>query len=173
MTIALYDISVASYVQVLEGVSGFLEKARLHLVETGADPDAVVEERLAPDMHPFRFQVQQVAFHSQGAVEAIMSGELNLPGQRPALDYAGLQALIVDAIVALRAVKPEDIEARMGAEVVFHARGTERRFTAEGFVGTFSLPNFHFHASMAYAILRARGAPLGKFDFMGQLRLKS
>lgn len=172
MTIALYDISVASYLQILEGISGFLEKGRAHFTEAGVDLDTIVEARLAPDMHPFRFQVQQAVFHSLGAIGALKSGVLSLPGERPMLDYAGLQALVADAITALKAVSPEEVNERLGSEIVFNARGMERRFTAEGFVQTFSLPNFHFHAGMAYAILRSKGAPVGKLDFMGQLRLK-
>ena len=67
---------------------------------------------------------------------------------------------------------PAEINAREGAEVVFEVRDTRRFFTVENFVLSFSLPNFYFHATTAYDILRSKGAPLGKLDYMGALRLK-
>ena len=68
---------------------------------------------------------------------------------------------------------PKGRNARDGAEVVFEVRDTRRIFTTQGFLLSFALPNFYFHATTAYDILRARGAPLGKLDFMGSLRLKA
>jgi hypothetical protein len=117
-------------------------------------------------------QIQSVVFHSIGAVEAIRSGVLNLPGERPPHDYAALQALIADTRDALQKLAPEEINSREGADVVFQVRDSKRLFTAEGFLMSFSLPNFHFHATTAYNILRSKGLPLGKRDFMGTLRLK-
>ncbi len=172
MAISLYDISVTSYLQTLDAVGGFLAKGLAHCRETGADPEELVEARLAPDMLPFRFQVQSVAFHSKGAIDAVLSGALALPGPQPEYDYAGLQALIADAAAALRALTPEQVNAREGADMVFTVRDTAMLFTSEGFVLSFSLPNFHFHATTAYDILRQKGVPVGKRDYMGQPRLK-
>jgi hypothetical protein len=66
MAISLYDLSVASYLQTLGGVAGFLDRGLDHFRETGADPNEVVEARLIPDMLPFRFQICSVAHHSVG-----------------------------------------------------------------------------------------------------------
>ncbi|HEV2677493.1 MAG TPA: DUF1993 domain-containing protein [Aliidongia sp.] len=172
MAISLYDGSVTSYLQILDAVQGYLDKGLTHCQVNDIDPTEIVESRIFPDMLPFRFQVQSVAFHSLGAIEAIKSGVVGMPGPRPAHDYAGLQGLIADAREALRRVTPEEIEAREGADVVFEARGLRRVFTAEGFLTSFSLPNFHFHATTAYNILRSKGVPVGKFDYVGALRLK-
>ena len=172
MAISLYEASVAGYLQTLDAVAGFMDRALSHFRDEGVDPQAVVEARLHPDMLPFRFQVRSVAHHSAGAVEAIRNGSFGPPGEGPAYDYAGLQALVDKARTGLRALAPEDIDRREGAEVVFRVRDFERVFTAEGFVLSFSVPNFHFHAATAYDILRSHGAPLGKRDYMGALRLK-
>ncbi|MGH6848121.1 MAG: DUF1993 domain-containing protein [Methylocella sp.] len=172
MAISLYEGSVASYLQTLNAVSGFLAKGRSHFRDSNIDPEEIVATRLFPDMRPFRFQIQSVVFHSLGAVEAIRSGVLNFPGERPDHDYAALQTLITDARDALQKLTPEEVNSREGAEVVFQARDRKRLFTAEGFLLSFSLPNFHFHATTAYNILRSKGVPVGKLDYLGVLREK-
>ena len=116
MAISLYEASVASYLQTLDAVSGFMDRALSHFRDEGVDPQAVVEARLHPDMLPFRFQVRSVAHHSAGAVEAIRNGSFGPPGEGPAYDYAGLQALVDKARTGLRALAPEDIDRREGAE---------------------------------------------------------
>lgn len=173
MAISLYDASITNYLQTLDAVTGFLAKGLAHCREHGIDPEEIVETRIFPDMQPFRFQIQWVVLHSLGAIEAIRSGVLNLPGERPAHDYAGLQELVAEASTALRQLSPDEINGREGADVVFRVRDTERVFTTEGFLMSFSLPNFHFHATTAYNILRSKGVPVGKLDFIGALRLKA
>jgi len=173
LPISLYEISVPGFLQILDGAAGFLERGAAHCRDAGIDPAEIVETSIVADMRPFRFQVQQLAYHSIGAIEAVMSGTLFLPGQRPAHDYAGLQALIDETREGLRQIAPGQIDAREGTDMVFRVGDNERIFTAEGFLLSFSIPNFHFHATTAYGILRARGVPLGKLDYMGALRLKS
>jgi hypothetical protein len=172
MAISIYEGSVASYLQTLNAVSGFLDRGRSHFRDNNIDPEEIVETRLFPDMQPFRFQIQSVVYHSIGAVEAIRSGVLNLPGERPSHDYVALQTLITDARDALRKLTPEEVNSREGAEVIFQVRDRKLLFAAEGFLMSFSLPNFHFHATTAYNILRSKGVPVGKLDYLGVLRLK-
>jgi hypothetical protein len=173
MAISLYDASVLSYLQILDAMAGVLRKGREWAEADGADPQALAEARLVGDMHPLRFQVQQVAFHSAGAIAAMRSGVLQFGGERPQHDYAGLEALVAEAAAELRALDSAEVNGFEGKAVAFRVPGKDDRvFTAEGFLLSFSLPNFHFHATTAYDILRQRGAPLGKLDFMGALRLK-
>ena len=168
----LYEVSVVNYLQILDAMAGFLAKGATWCEANGVDLEELVETRLFSDMRPFRFQVQQAVLHSLGSIEAVKSGSLGMPGERPQLDYAGLQALVDEARAALRKFTPEEINAREGQTVVFNARGMERLFTSEGFVASFSMPNFFFHVTTAYNILRSKGVPVGKMDFVGQLRLK-
>ena len=173
MTLSLYDISVPAYLQTLGGVSRFLEKSRAHFIDEGADLAEIVEAQIHPDMRPFRFQITHLAFHSRGAIEAVLGGKEVYPTPRPTIDYEGLQALIAETVEGLETLSPETINARAGTDIVWEALdGSRRMFTAEGFLLSFSLPNFYFHAATAYDILRGRGAPLGKIDYMGALRLK-
>jgi hypothetical protein len=173
VTISLYEASVRGYLQTLEGLGGVLQRGRDYCQEHNIDLGRMVEAQLFRDMRPLRFQIQRAVTHSVGAVDALRNGALGLPGEAPMHDYAGLQILIADACEALRKLTPQDVDAWSGREVVFEVPGRPRRvFSAEGFVLSFSLPNFYFHATTAYDILRAQGVPLSKLDYMGALWLK-
>jgi hypothetical protein len=171
MAISLYEASVLSYLQTLGAVSGYLEKGLAHYRDNNMDPEAITDLRLFPDMQPFRYQIQSLVHHSVGAVEATRTGVFRPNDDMPAHDYAGLQALVADARASLQKLTPEEVNARQGADVIFKVRDIARPFTAEGFLLSFSLPNFHFHATTAYNILRSHGVPVGKRDYMGALRL--
>ena len=172
MAFSLYDATVGNYLQILGAVGGFLEKSLVHFREKGIDPIEIVEARLAPDMLPLRFQIVSVAHHSRGAMEATMKGVFAPSSGKPDLDYAALQALVSDARSELSGLTPEIVNALGGRDVTFKFGDRTLPFTAEGFLMSFSLPNFFFHATTAYDILRHNGAPLGKRDFMGRLKLK-
>jgi len=173
MAISLYDISVASYLQVLGGVAGVLDKGAAHCAANGIDLNDVVETRLIEDMRPFRFQIVSVAHHSLGAIQALQSGLFKPPSNDAELDYAGLQQLVANARDELQKCTREAVNALEGKEVAFELGGRRMPFVNEDFVLTFSLPNLYFHATTAYDILRMKGVPLGKRDFMGQLRMKA
>ncbi len=169
----LFDISVLNYLQTLGAVGAFLEKAQAHFRENNVALEDIVETRLYPDMLPFRFQIQSVVHHSVGAIEGLRQGVFRPPQDLAKHDYQELQKLVADARASLEAVTPESVNARAGADMVFEIRGTKVPFTAEGFVLSFSLPNFYFHATTAYDILRSKGVPIGKRDFLGRMRLKN
>ncbi|HWX17331.1 MAG TPA: DUF1993 domain-containing protein [Chthoniobacterales bacterium] len=172
MAFSLYDATVANYLQIPGAVSGFLEKSLTHFREKGIDPSEVVEARLTHDMLPFRFQIVSVAHHSRGAMEAAKNGTFTPPSMKPDLDYAALQTLVKEASNELSILTPEAVNALVGRDVTFKLGDRTLSFTAEGFLMSFSLPNFFFHATTAYDILRYKAAPLGKRDFIGRLKLK-
>ena len=91
----------------------------------------------------------------------------------PDLDYVGLQKVIADTREALGKLTPEAVNRFEGADIVFEIGNFKLPFVAEQFVLSFSLPNFHFHATTAYDMLRMKGVPLGKRDYMGPMRLKA
>ena len=172
MAITLYDLSVGCFLQTLGAVEGFLAKGLAHAKEKNIDPNEIVETRLFSDMLPFRFQIVSVAHHSRGAMEAVQKGVFSPDMGKPDLKYADLQKMVADATSALTALKPDDVNALAGRDVAFQMRDNKLPFTAEEFLMSFSLPNFFFHATTAYDILRNKGVPLGKRDFMGKLRIK-
>jgi hypothetical protein len=173
MAIPLYDISVASFLQVLGAVSGFLDKGARHCQAAGIDLDDLVEMRLCPDMLPFRFQIISVAHHSRGAIDGVQAGVFMPPSGVANQDYAALQQIVEEARAALQALTRESVAALQGREVIFRLGERSIPFTAEDFLMSFSLPNLYFHATTAYDMLRIKGVPLGKRDYLGQLRIRS
>jgi len=173
MATSLYDLSVACFLQTLGGVAGFLDRGLSHCQDNNLDPEEIVDTRLFPDMLPFRFQVLSVTHHSLGAIEGVKAGLFSPALQLPPLTYAELQKAVADAQAALKALDPAEVNALEGKDVAFQFREMKMPFTAEGFLLSFSLPNLHFHATTAYDILRMKGVPLGKRDYMGPLRLKT
>jgi hypothetical protein len=172
MAIPLYDLTVASHLQTLGAVSGFLDRGLAHCQDNNIDPESIVDTRLWDDMLPFRFQIVSVVHHSRGAIEAAKSGVFTPPSDQRPHGYADLQNLVTETREALGKLTPDEVNALEGGQVIFRMRNMEMPFTAENFLMSFSLPNFYFHATTAYDILRSKGVPLGKRDFMGAMRMK-
>lgn len=170
MSVSLYDATVRAYLQLLEGLSGVLERGLAHCQETGVDPQTIVETRLIADMHPFAFQIQSVAHHSRGAVAAVEAGAFSPPPPQSSPTYAELQATIAEATAALKAMTPEYVNGLAGRRLVITLGDRTLYFVAEDFLLTFSTPNFYFHAATAYDILRMTGAPIGKRNYLGRFR---
>jgi len=173
MAISLYDVSVGQYLQTLGATAGVLERAETHVRDAGGDPDTLVGARLTEDMFPLAFQIRSVAHHSVGALAGAKSGIFNPPSGPMPTTYAELHATVADAIAALKAMTPDEVNGLEGRDMVFQLGEMKMPFLVEGFILSFSLPNFYFHATTAYDILRANGAPLGKRNFMGALKLKA
>jgi uncharacterized protein len=170
MQISLYDATVRGFVQIMTAMQGFMERA-LKQRPAGLDLHQVVEMRLFADMMPFRFQVISAIHHSVGAIEGVKSG-LFVPPQDAEIDFAALHASVAEANAKLQTYSAEEINALSGREVVFQLPQAKLPFLAEDFLLSFSIPNFHFHATTAYDILRMKGVPLGKRDYLGRLRIK-
>jgi hypothetical protein len=171
VSISFHDASVGSYLQVLEGVAGVLEKGASHASEAGLDLQEVVMTRLRDDMMPFHFQVVSVAHHSWGALQGLQKGIFKTPSFDLDKDYAGLQATVAEAQDGLTALDAAEVEALAEKSMVFKLGKNELPFTNKNFLLSFSLPNFYFHATTTYDILRMLGVPLGKMDFMGQMKM--
>lgn len=173
MSVSFYDLSVASYLQTVDAVAGCLAKGLEHCQGCGSDPAKMVEARLADDMLPLRFQIVSVAHHSLGAIEGMKQGVFTPPSRTETLDYAGLQKLLADTAEGLRRLSRDEVDALSGRDVVFQIGDRKVPFTTDNFLLSFSLPNFYFHATTAYDLLRTNGVPLGKRDFLGRLRIKT
>jgi hypothetical protein len=169
MSISFYDLTVGSYVQIVEAATGVLKKSADHFAAKGIDPAEIVETRLFPDMANFHFQVTSLSHHSLGAVHAFKSGVFR-PPKYPPCDYTELQAMTRSTLDELKAQSRDEIDGLAAGKVVFKIGGNEIPFTAQNFALSFSLPNFYFHATTAYDILRMKGVPLGKRDFLGAMK---
>ena len=173
MTLSLYAATIPSYRQILGAVSGLLGKAEAFCAEKGIEPPELIQARLATDMLPFAYQVKSTAVHSLGAIEGVRKGVFSPDMTPPPETFAALGERITAALSALEAIEPAEIESFIGRDMRFEFGSRRIEFTAEEFLLSFSQPNFYFHASTAYDILRWKGLPIGKRDFMGRLRLKS
>ncbi|MEH6588984.1 MAG: DUF1993 domain-containing protein [Halioglobus sp.] len=171
MAISLYDISISSYLQFLGATKGFMARGAAHAQENGIDLATIVDKRLYPDMLPFSFQVISVFHHSLGAINGVRSGVFSPPPAMAGIDYAGLQGLVDQAIEELGAVTRDEVEGFEGKAMKFQMGDFEMPFKTEDFLLSFSLPNFYFHITTAYDILRMEGVPLGKLDFMGAVKV--
>lgn len=173
MAVSLYDLSVPTFLQTVRAIGGFLDKAGAHCAETGADPDALARERLYPDMAPFHFQIEAAWHHAAWGVEALITGQLTPPGLEWEVPFARLREMIADGERRLMAFDRDEIDACAGKALDMQIGPRRVEFTAETFILSFSLPNFHFHAVTAYDILRLHGVPIGKRDYEGVLRTLS
>ncbi|MDE2263911.1 MAG: DUF1993 domain-containing protein [Gammaproteobacteria bacterium] len=172
MSLSLYAATIPSYRQILGAVSGLLRTAQAFCTEKGIEASELIQARLAPDMLPFAYQVKSTAVHSLGSIEGVRRGVFSPDRTTPPDTFAALEARVAATLSALEAIEPAEIESFVGRDMRFEAGNHRLEFTAEDFLLSFALPNFYFHAATAYDILRWKGVPLGKRDFMGRLRLK-
>ncbi|WP_298670467.1 DUF1993 family protein [uncultured Sphingomonas sp.] len=172
MTLSLYDATIPSNIQILGAVDGLIGKAEAYCAEQGIAPADLIEARLAPDMLPFGYQVKATVEHAVGAINGARSGSYS-PNLDPwPSDFAGLRAKVREGIEALKALDPAEVNALADRDTEFRFGETAMPFEGADFLLSFSQPNFYFHASTAYAILRAKGVQIGKRDFMGMPRIK-
>lgn len=172
MSLSLYAATIPSYVQVVGAVAGLLSKAEAFCQAKGIAPEEIIQARLAPDMLPFTYQVKSTAVHSLGAIEGVRKGSFSPDMTPPPADFAALKALMDRTLASLEALEPAEIDAFVGRDARFTFGERHIDFTAENFLLSFSQPNFYFHATTSYDILRWKGVVLGKRDFMGRLRMK-
>ena len=169
MPLSLHAALVPSWLQILGAGRNWLDKAAASDVGEGE----LVEARLVDDMLPFGYQVKSMAVHSQGAIEAVRQGVFS-PNFGEALprSMAEMRERLEVAVAMLESVAEDELESFVGHPMRFEIGEKRLDFTAEDFLLSFSQPNFYFHANMAYAILRGRGVPIGKIDYLGQLRFQ-
>ena len=167
----LYEAFVPTSIQMLEALAQILDKAEAHCADNALAPEALLAERLAPDMYDFAYQVKSSSFHSIGAIKGVDAGHVS-PDKDPAPStFPALKAQVLDSVAQLKSVDPSTFET-LGEKKVLFTVGDRIRweFTGANFLLGFAQPNFYFHVTTAYAILRAAGVKIGKVDYLGQMR---
>jgi hypothetical protein len=167
----LFEAFVPTARQIVKSGHAALAKGEAFCAEKGTAPQTLIDLSLAPDMASLPFQVFSVVHHTAGAIAGARAGVFKPARPEPGLDFAGLKALLHDADTALAAVTADEMAALADKPLVFSLGERQMPFVVSDFLMSFSQPNFFFHASMLYAILRHGGVPLGKIDFLGQIRL--
>lgn len=172
MSFGLYNATVAPMLQILPPVRELFAKASAHCAKTGRDEADLCDASLAPDMWPLAKQATTVCTFSIRAVQAALTGKFEFDPAPPPQNFDVLAARIDAAIEGLQAVTPEALNARMGQDVLLEVGEHRLEFLAEDFLMTFVLPNFFFHSTTIYDILRNQGLELTKRDYTGGMKTK-
>ena len=171
MPVSLHAAFVPSTLQILDSVSALITKAEDHCTLEGLAPETFIGARLADDMKPFSYQITSCAWHSAQAIAGVRAGLFAPDFSEPPGDFEALSACIAGARHALAEVTVEEMESFIGKPMRFEVGSFRLDFRAEDFLLSFSQPNFYFHATTAYDILRAQGLSIGKLDFLGAMRV--
>ena len=166
MTISMYQASAPRFARLLRNLSAILAKAQAHVEAKKLDATAFTGYRLFPDMFPLTKQVQIACDQAKGAV-ARLAGAEPPKHEDTEQSFADLQARIAKTLDFVESVKPAQIDGSEGREVVLKLRGKDVPFKGEQYLLGFAWPNFFFHMTTAYNILRHNGVELGKKDFVG------
>lgn len=166
---ALYDATIPAFIRGLENLSAILKKGQAFADENGLDHAELLDARLIEDMAPLTRQIQMVTDTPKGV--AVRVGQVeNAVWADDEVGFDQLQARLAKAITFLKAVPADGFEGREGAPVTLTTPSGDIPFTGATYVHGFAIPNFYFHSSIAYAILRSKGVPIGKLDFLGAIR---
>ncbi|MEO1662836.1 MAG: DUF1993 domain-containing protein [Pseudomonadota bacterium] len=166
MTTPLYKSTIGVMIRQTEALVGIMAAGREHL---GADADAFVNAKLCDDMLPFSFQIRSVCHHTIGDVEAMRSGQAGPPPELEVTSYAQLETLLATSLEQLKAVTPEELDSLLDKDVIFAFGDFKIPFKGLGFLTSFGLPNFYFHMTTAYNLLRQKGVAIGKREYLGAM----
>jgi len=167
MTISLYKASAPIFVQFLTSLSAVLDKAAVHAEAKKIDPAVLLNTRLSPDMYPLSRQVREATNHAASACGRLAGADLPTFTNTEA-SIPELKERIAKSIDFIKGLKAAQIDGTEDKEITFKfPSGAERKFTGQALLLNFCLPNFYFHYTTAYNILRHCGVEVGKRDFMG------
>jgi hypothetical protein len=162
----MYQASVPAFQRTLKALDAILDKAAAYAAERKIDPGVLTSARLCPDMFPLTRQVQFSTDHAKGA-SARLAG-LPVPSfEDTETTFPELKARIAKTLDFIATVRPDEIDGSEGRDISLKAGPRELSFKGQDYLVFFALPNFYFHVTAAYAILRHNGVPIGKLDFLG------
>ena len=165
MSLSVYALSAPIFAKLMTNAASWLDKA----IAEGGDEAALMEARLAPDMRPFPAQIQMASDSAKNAVARLTGQEAPAMPDTEA-SFAELKDRCLRTVTYVEIVPPSAFEGAEAREIVLKfPNGMGYRFTATEYLTGFALPNFFFHVTTAYALLRANGVALGKPDFLQHL----
>jgi hypothetical protein len=167
MALSMYQASVPVFLHGLTNLSAILDKAAAQAAERKIDPAVLLNDRLAPDMFPFVRQVQIASDHAKGAPARLAGLEVPKFEDRETT-FEELQQRLARVREFVQGVDPAQIDGSEGRDITLTLGGQPRTFPGQAYLLYFALPNFFFHLTTAYAILRHNGISIGKADFIGR-----
>jgi hypothetical protein len=169
MNASMYSLSIPVFQRSLTNLSAILDKAAAHAQERKIDPAALLDARLYPDMLPFTRQIQLSTDFAKGAA-ARLAGDAPPKFDDVEVGFSQLKERIARTIAFVNSVAPDRIVGSEERVIELKTATRSLRFTGLEFLAHYALPNFFFHVTTAYAILRHNGVPFGKEDFLGRSR---
>ena len=167
MTLSMYQASVPAFLRGLENLSAILAKGAAHAEARKIDPAVFVNARLAPDMLHFARQVQIASDAAKGCTARLAGAEVpSFPDTETT--FPELQARIAKTIEFVKGFKPAQIDGSEERTCVLKTRTAEITHRGQDYLFKLALPNFYFHVTTAYDILRHNGVELGKMDYLGK-----
>ncbi|BBH11269.1 DUF1993 domain-containing protein [Chromobacterium haemolyticum] len=166
MSVSMYQASVPALIRGLNNLSAILDKAAADAAARNIAPEVLLNARLAPDMFALTRQVQIASDSAKGCVARLAGVEVPSYADDEA-SFADLQQRIAKTVAFLQGFNAAQIDGSEAREVVLKVRGDEIRFSGQNYLLDFVLPNFYFHLTATYAILRHNGVALGKMDYLG------
>jgi hypothetical protein len=163
----MYTNSIPVFKQLLTALKAILTQASAHVAAKSMDPDAFLQARLYPDMFPLVKQVQIAADFARGVSARLAGVDVpNFEGKEKS--FSDLDELLTQTLQFLDSVKSGQFEGSETKEIVLRP-GTpkEKKLIGQAYLSNYGLPQFLFHVTTAYALLRHNGVPIGKRDFMG------
>lgn len=166
MTLSVYDVTVPVFLRAFDNLQAILDKGIAFAESEGIDPNSLVETRLFADMAPLSGQIQR-ASDTAKLCAARLTGVTPPSFPDEETTFAELKARIEKTVAFLKSVPPEAFEGAETRTVTLKTRTSETHFEGKDYVLKHALPNFFFHVTTAYAILRHKGVPIGKKDYLG------
>ena len=167
MTISMYQASVPRFVNILGNLSNILDKAQVHVDAKKLDTATLTTYRLFPDMLPMTAQVQIASDAAKGVVARLAGAEIPVYEDNEKT-LADLKARIAKTIAFIQTLTPGQIDGTEDKEIVIKRGDKETRYKGMQFLLGHALPNFYFHVTTTYNILRHNGIEIGKRDYLGK-----
>jgi uncharacterized protein len=169
MSFSLYDVSIPAFTLTLNNLAAILGKAADHAASKKVDPKVFPTARLIIDMLPLSSQIQIACDTAKGAAARLAGIEVpSHPDTETTLNE--LEGRVVKTLDFIKTIKPEQLQGAETREIVLQLPQSALKFTGVTYLTNFALPNFYFHATTAYVLLRKNGVDLGKRDFLGKVQ---
>jgi hypothetical protein len=162
----MYQASAPRFINTLTNLAGILDKAQAHAEARKIEPAALTAYRLYPDMFPMTRQVQIACDAAKGAVARLAGVEVP-KHEDTEQTFAELKARIAKTIAFIKSIKPAQIDGSEDREIALKIGGQDVKFKGMQYLLGFAHPNFYFHVTTAYNILRHNGVEIGKRDYIG------
>lgn len=166
MAFNMYTASVPILVRYLKNTSNLLEKGAAHCAAKKVDPSVLLGYRLAPDMFPLSRQIQILSDAAKGGGARLAGVEVpSFPDTETTVE--DLKARIAKTVTFLEGLKESQFGGAEARDISFKAGPNELKFKGEDYLASWVFPNFFFHVTAAYSIMRHMGVELGKRDYLG------